>query len=93
MRLLSQDESRFGLLTVRRRRLATRGVPPVGTVPHGDEWCSVYGAGAPTTGERFFLEWPSLNAEGLQLFLNPFAEAFPESLNLRLLDISAAHTA
>jgi transposase len=91
--VFSQDESRFGLLTVRRRRLTAHGVQPVGSVQHVFEWCSVYGAVEPTTGERFFLELPYLNAESFQLFVDAFAAAFPDSLNLLLLDNSGAHTA
>jgi transposase len=68
-------------------------VQPVGSVQHVFEWCYVYGAVEPTTGDRFFLELPYLNAEGFQLFLNTFADAFPDSLNLLLLDNSGAHTA
>jgi transposase len=93
VRVFSQDESRFGLLTVRRRRLTARGVQPIGSVQHVFEWWYVYGAVEPTTGDRFFLELPYLNAEGFQIFLNTFAEAFPHSLNLLLLDNSGAHTA
>lgn len=93
MRVFSQDESRFGLLTIRRRRLTARGVQPVGRVQHVFEWFYVYGAVAPTTGERFFLELPYLNAESFHLFVDAFAEAFPDSLNLLLLDNSGAHTA
>src|SRR5688500_2855350 len=52
----------------------------------------VYGAVEPTTGDRFFLELPYLTAEMFQLFVNAFAQAFPESLNLLLLDNSGAHT-
>ncbi len=91
--MFSQDESRFGLLTVRRRRLTAYGVQPVGVVQHVFEWFYVYGAVEPTTGERFFLELPHLNAESFQLFVNAFAEAFPDSLTLLLLDNSGAHTA
>ena len=93
IRVFSQDESRFGLLTVRRRRLTARGVQPVGPVQHVFEAFSVYGAVAPTTGERFFLEWPSLNADTFQLFVDAFTQAFPASLNILLLDKSSAHTA
>jgi transposase len=89
----SQDESRVGLLTIRRRRLTARGVQPVGRVQHVFEWCYVYGAVAPATGERFFLELPHLNADMFQIFLDEFAQAFPDSLNLLLLDNSGAHTA
>ena len=93
MRVFSQDESRFGLLTVRRRRLTARGVQPIGSVQHVFEWFYVYGAVEPTTGDRFFLELPYLNAEMFQLFVDAFAQAFPHSLNLLLLDNSGAHTA
>jgi transposase len=93
VRVFSQDESRFGLLTVRRRRLTAHGVQPIGSIQHIFEWCYVYGAVEPTTGERFFLELPYLNAAMLQRFVDAFAEAFPDSLNLLLRDNSGAHTA
>jgi hypothetical protein len=81
------------LLAVRRRRLTARGVQPVGAVPHVFAWFYVYGAVEPTTGARFFLELPYLNAESFQLFIDAFAQAFPDSLHLLLLDNSGAHTA
>jgi transposase len=93
VRVFSQDESRVGLLTVRRRRLTACGVQPVGSVQHIFEWFYIYGAVAPTTGERFFLELPYLNADTFQLFVDAFAQAFPDSLNILLMDNSGAHTA
>ena len=93
IRVFSQDESRFGLLTVRRRRLTARGVQPVGVVQHTFEWFYVYGAVAPTTGERCVLELPYLNAATFPIFVDAFARAFPDSLNILLLDNSGAHTA
>jgi hypothetical protein len=78
VRVFSQDESRFGLLTVRRRRLTAHDVQPVGLVQHTFEWFYVYGAVAPTTGERFFLELPYLTADTFQLFVDAFAQAFPD---------------
>jgi transposase len=68
-------------------------VQPIGAVQHVFEWFYVYRAVEPTTGDRFVLELPYLNAEGFQVFVNAFAEAFPDSLNLLLLDNSGAHTA
>jgi hypothetical protein len=47
----------------------------------------------PTTGERFFLERPYLHADRFQLFLDPFAQAFADSLNILLLDNRGAQTA
>jgi transposase len=94
VRVFSQDESRFGLLllTIRRRRLTARGVQPVGSGQPVFAWCDVYGAVEPTTGARFFLELPYLHAERFQLFVNAFAQAFPDRLNIRLLDNRGAHT-
>jgi transposase len=93
VKVFSQDESRFGLLTVRRRRLTARGVQPVGTIQHVFDWFYVYGAVAPTSGESFFLELPYLNSTTFQVFLTTFAQAFPDSLNVLLLDKSGGHTA
>jgi hypothetical protein len=72
VRVSSQDESRFGLMTVRRRLLAACGVQPVGPMQHIFEWFYVYGAVAPMTDERFFLELPYLNAMNFQLFVDAF---------------------
>ena len=83
----------MGLLTVRRRRLTASGVQPVGLLQHTFEWFSIYGAVAPTTGERFSLELPYLNTDTFQLFVDAFAQAFPDSLNILLLDNRGAHTA
>lgn len=93
VRVFSQDESRFGLLTIRRRRLTARGVQPVGTVQHVFQWFYVYGAVAPTTGEHFFLELPYLNADNFQIFVDAFAQEYSDSLNLLLLDNGGLHTA
>jgi len=93
VRVFSQDASRVGWLTGRRRRLTAGGVPPAGSAQHAFEWCSVYGAVAPTTGERFVLELPYLNAQTFPLLVAAFAHALPDSLNILLLDHSGAHTA
>jgi hypothetical protein len=91
--VFSQDERRFGLLTIRRRRLTARGVQPIGPVQQAFESFYVYGAVEPITGDRCFLERPYLNAEMFQLFVDLCAAAFPDSLHLLLLDNSGAHTA
>jgi transposase len=78
---------------VRRRRLTARGVQPVGTLQHVFDWFYVYGAVAPTTGESFFFELPHLNHRNFQVFLDEFAQAFPDTLNLLVLDKSGGHTA
>jgi transposase len=90
--VFSQDERRFGLLTVRRRRLTAPGVQPLGSLPHVFEWFYVYGAVEPTTGDRFFRALPYLNAELFQRFVDAFAHACPDSRNILVLDNRGAHT-
>jgi hypothetical protein len=93
VRVCSQDDSRVGLLTVRRRRLTASGVQPVGSVQHVFGWFYGYGAVAPTTGERVFLEWPYVNADRVQRLVDACAHAFPDRLNSLRLDNRGAHTA
>jgi hypothetical protein len=91
--VFSQDERRFGLLTVRRWRHTAHGVRPISSVQQVLAWFDVYGAVAPTTGERFPFKPPVLDAESFQLFSDAFGEGFPDSLNLLPLDLSEVHTA
>jgi DDE superfamily endonuclease len=93
VRGFSQDERRVGRLTIRRRRRTASGVQPVGLIQHPFEGLYIYGAVAPTTGERLFLEWPSLNAATFQLVIDVFAQASPDSWNILLLDNRGAQTA
>jgi DDE superfamily endonuclease len=92
-RACSQDDSRCGWLTVRRRRLTACGGQPVGPVQHVLEGLSGWGAGAPTPGERCFLELPSLNTESVPLVVDTLAQAFPASLKLLRPDHSGIHRA
>ena len=91
--VFAQDERRFGLLTVRRRRLTARGVQPVGTVQHTFQSFYLYGAVAPTSGEHLFLSFPRLTSTTFHRFLDTFAQAYPDSLTMLVLDNSGAHTA
>jgi hypothetical protein len=50
MRLFSQDESRFGLLPIQRRRITLPGIKPISTVQFQFESYYLYGAVEPKTG-------------------------------------------
>jgi hypothetical protein len=65
----------------------------VGPVQHDCEWGAGAGAGAPTTGERCFLEWPDLQAETSPRVVEAFAQAFPDRLHSVRLDHRGAPTA
>jgi transposase len=93
LRLWSQDESRWGLITVRRRRITVRGVKPVGRIQHQYDNCWCFGCVAPATGEHHFQLLPKLDAANMQLFLDGFAARHPDTFNILILDRSGAHTA
>lgn len=87
------DESRLGLQTVRRRRITARGIQPVGTYQHAYSNFYLYGTIAPRTGDAYFLGMPTLSAAHFQLFLDRFAAARSQTLNILLVDNSRTHMA
>jgi hypothetical protein len=91
VKVCAQDESRVGLLPIVRRRITAWGVQPIATVRHTFDNFYLYGAVDPTTGDSFFLELPWLNTTAFQVWLDHFAETFPESFNLLVLDNGAFH--
>jgi transposase len=87
------DESRLGLHTIRRRRITARGTKPVGQLQQRFSNCYLYGAIAPASGDGYFLGMAKFNADHFQRFLDEFARARPDTLNVLLLDNSRCHTA
>ena len=93
VKVFAQDESRVGLLPLIRRRITAGGGQPVATVTYQFRYFYLYGAVDPTTGDSFFLELPWLNTRAFQVWLAHFAETFPDSFNLLVLDNGAFHKA
>jgi len=93
IRVWASDESRFGLHTIRRRRITARGSKPIGMYQHRFENTWVFGAVEPATGASHFMEFPRLDAAMVQQFLDDFARANPEHLHVMLMDNARSHTA
>lgn len=93
LRYFCEDESRFGLKTLISRVITLCGIKPIAPVqwPRSSFW--LYGAVEPTIGEHFFYEFSHLDAACFQRFVDLFAAAFPDSLNLLHLDQASCHTA
>ena len=88
-----QDESRFGLTTIQRRRITNKGVKPIGAFQMKFENYYLYGAVEPKMGNSFFLELPNLDSSCFQVFLNELSLANKDFLNLMILDNGACHRA
>ena len=93
IRYFCADESRFGLKTLVSRIITLCGVKPIAPVQWDRENFWLYGAVEPTTGAHFFYEFSHLDAACYQRFIDLFAAAFPDSLNLLHLDQASCHTA
>lgn len=89
----AMDESRFGLQTVRRRRLTLRGVKPIGRYQHAFDNLYVFGAVAPRTGDGYFEAQPALNAATFQVFVDRLAVERPATFNVLIVDNARAHRA
>jgi hypothetical protein len=76
-----------------RRRITARGVKPIQLMLPRYKYLWFFGAVEPASGESLFLELPALDSVCFQAFLNEFSTAFPDSLNVLVLDGAPAHVA
>jgi hypothetical protein len=88
-----EDESRFGLMPITRRRITAKGVKPIQGVQQVFESYYIYGAVEPLTGESFFLEMPRLDSDCFQVFLNEFCSGCSDRFIIMLLDNGSIHKA
>ncbi|MBD6620869.1 hypothetical protein FNW02_35320 [Komarekiella sp. 'clone 1'] len=70
MRYLCQDETRLGLKTIAGHLITARGVKPVGLSQLQRENFYLYGVVEPLSGYSFFYEFPYLNGDCFQNFLD-----------------------
>ena len=89
-----QDETRLGLHeSMTRRCLTAFGVKPLQPVLPRYEYFWLFGAVEPLTGESLFLEMPALDAACFQAYLDELSLAYPDTLNLLVIDGAPAHVA
>lgn len=93
IRVFSQDESRFGLITIQRRRITLRGVKPVGSFQQVFKNFYLYGAVEVATGASFFCHGSKVNSEQFGDYLKGLSETFPDTLNVLLVDNGRFHLA
>jgi hypothetical protein len=94
VRCFFEDETRIGLHeSGTGRRITAPGVKPIQLMLPRYEYLWFYGAVEPASGESFFLELPALDTRCFQAFLDEFSLAFPDTLNILVLDGASAHGA
>ncbi len=94
--LWSEDEARFGLQPIIKKRWAKRGSRPVAEVNPQYEWTWSYGAVEMATGNSFFLMLPNLQAVSVEIFLREFAKFYgfsKQKIAIVMWDGAPAHRA
>lgn len=93
VRFFCGDETRLGLKTIGGRKIAAKGVKPIGKVQWQFKATYLYGIVEPKTGEHFFFEFSHLNTDCFQIFLNLISAQFSDELLIIQLDNGAFHKA
>lgn len=86
-----QDESRFGLMSIKRKKITSLGIKPVGKVDFTRKYYYLYGAIEPITGESFMLEMPNLNTDWFQIYLDELSKEYIDTMNVLILDNGTFH--
>lgn len=85
------DEARFGLQPTFTRLWSLRGKPCIVEYQQSYEWCYVYSAVAPDTGDSFSLILPEVNTEMMNLFLLHFQKHIGDKKIVFVMDRAGWH--
>jgi transposase len=91
IRYWTQDESRFGLKTVTRRRITLKQVKPLVKVQWLFKAFYLYGVVEPLTGECIIQTYDRVNTENYQQFLNDFSQRYPTDFHVIQTDNARFH--
>jgi len=92
VRLWVEDETRIGLMPIHRRRITAKGVRPLISSEIKREYEYLFGMIEPLTGKDFMMEMPRLDTDTMQVFIDEFEKADPDSLHLVVVDNASSHT-
>lgn len=86
-----QDESRFGLKTIARRRITLKKVKPLVRVQWKFKAFYLYGMVEPLTGEVLIREYERVNTENFQQFPDDFSRLYPNDFHVVQADNARFH--
>jgi len=92
LRYWCQDETRFGLKTIQRRRLTLKGIKPIGRMQWQYKTFYLYGVIEPQSGESFFFEFCHLDTICFEKFLELFSQSYPEDFHIIQVDNGSFHS-
>nr|WP_255397084.1 IS630 family transposase [Tolypothrix sp. NIES-4075] len=92
VRYMCQDETRLGLKTLTGKVITAAGVKPTVEVKWQRENFWIYGAIEPLTGKHLQHEYPKLNGEYFQQFLDWYLVQLGDDYAILQIDQAPAHT-
>jgi len=93
VRLMFQDEARFGRMVRIRRCWAPAPYRPVVNNGYQRQFVYVYGAVSPVEGEMDWLICPMMNTERMEAYLAQVAQAHPGEFIVMVVDGASSHVA
>jgi transposase len=93
VRLMFQDEGRFGRINSPRRCWAPKGIRPDVPAQFVREYTYAYAAVSPHDGVMDSLILPEVNAQAMSIFLAEVASRHPDEFILMVMDQAAWHRA
>ncbi len=91
LKVMAFDEARFGLINWHRRRYCPVGFHPPCVVRRRYEWCWLYAAVEPKTGESFCSYMPGVDGRCLETFFEGLGEAYSDHHLVVVLDNAPSH--
>jgi len=86
LRIMFQDEARFGRLPVIRSAWAPSGIRPKVQAAVERQYRYVYGAVSPVEGELDWMGSEKMNTENMQRFLDMVRKAHPDDYIMMVVD-------
>lgn len=86
MRYLAEDETRVGLKTQMGKVITSSGVKPVAPVSWGRDNFLIYGVVEPLSGWHFTAEYPHLDTENFQQFIDVLSVQLGDDIAIIQLD-------
>ena len=91
LRVLFQDEARFGRISDPRRCWCSAGERPIVKSQVVREYTYLYGALSPVDGQCDFLILPSMTKACMDIFLEELSRRYPDDYLLIICDGAACH--
>ena len=92
LRVMLQDEARFGRINEPKRCWAPKGIRPVVLKQTVREYTYAYGAVSPVDGVCDFLILPTMDSYSMNLFLVEVSQRHPDEFILMIYDQAPSHS-